>query len=93
MSPAFAAKTEFFENERKLLLTTNASNSSVEHRTVTPTDRLHSLCGRHSRGPHTYITYVLTKKKNMTASKGDTSASCEKRKSWASIIKRTISFR
>merc|ERR1712228_658945 len=53
----------------------------VEHRTVTPTDRLHSLCGRHSRGPqHTLHTYLSTKK-NMTASKGDTSASCEKRKS------------
>merc|ERR1712228_27923 len=65
----------------------------VEHRTVTPTDRLHSLCGRHSRGPqHTLHTYLSTKK-NMTASKGDTSASCEKRKRWASIIKRTISFR
>merc|ERR1712048_1265876 len=46
---------------------------------------------REVRSIHYILTYLSTKK-NMTASKGDTSASCEKRKSWASIIKRTISF-
>merc|ERR1711992_520153 len=51
-------------------------------------NRFTSFCGRHSRGPHTpkYMSEI------MTASKGESPSYTEKRKSWASIIKRTLSF-
>merc|ERR1711935_470647 len=53
-------------------------------------NRFTSFRGRHLRGPHT----LHTKKKSeiMTASKGESPSCTEKRKSWANIIKRTLSF-
>merc|ERR1712001_96749 len=59
------------------------------------TDRQTSLTlwSAFERSAYNYIlTYKKKSRQIMTASKGETSASCEKRKSWASIIKRTISF-